>query len=115
MSFSAGKRGRYSYEKKCQYALKSGEIKRSKIQEIPRQPQQIEDEVVVLATRLSEVFLSNSTYPEDYFENIASLRKANKVKIHFLLSNSVGIYSFKDIVKSDQCKKGSFAFWKKSQ
>ena len=80
LPFSAGKRGRYSYEKRCQYAVKSGEIKRSNIQKIPPQFQQIEDEVVVLATRLSEAFLSNSTYPEDYFENIASLRTANIVR-----------------------------------
>ena len=80
LSFLAGKRGRYSYEKKCQYALKSGEMKRSKIQKIPPQLQPIEDEVVVLATRLSEVFLSNSTYPENYFENITPLRTPTKAR-----------------------------------
>ena len=94
MSSSAGKRGRYSYEKRCQYALKSGEMKWSKTEKIPPQPQHIDDEIVVLATRLSEVFLSNSTYPQDYFENIASLRSATCNTVRNL-SLSWVFFSFK--------------------
>ena len=99
LPFLGGKRGRYSYEKKCQYALKSGEIK------ILPQPRPIEDEVVVLATRLSEVFLSNSTYPKNYFENIASLCRVKMVRklyylilwVFILLNDKVKIISIRKI------------------
>ena len=77
--FSAGKPGRYSYQKRCEYALKSGIMKNSTIQNIPPQPLPIEDEVVTIATLLSDVFLSNSTYPPKYFENIVSARRGETV------------------------------------
>ena len=79
LPFSAGKRGRYSYKKRSEYALISGEMMNATFQGVPSQPRPIEDEVVVLATRLSEVFLSNSTYPENYFENITSVQRAEMV------------------------------------
>ena len=95
LPFLGEKRGRYSYEKKCQYALKSGEIK------ILPQPRPIEDEVVVLATRLSEVFLSNSTYPKNYFENIASLCRVKMVRkilwVFILLNDQVKVISIPKI------------------
>ena len=81
--FSAGKPGRYSYQKRCEYALKSGIMKNSTVQNIPPQPLPTEDEVVTIATRLSEVFLSNSTYPQKYFENIASVRMGETVGKYF--------------------------------
>ena len=53
------------------------------IENIPPQPLPIEDEVVTIAIRLSEVFLSNSTYPQKYFENIVSARMGETVGKYF--------------------------------
>ena len=75
--FSAGKPGCYSYQKRCEYALKSGIMKNSV--NVPPQPLPIEDEVLTIATRLSDVFLSNSTYPPKYFENIVSACRGETV------------------------------------
>ena len=80
--FVVSKRGRYTYKRKYDYAIKiaSAEGKNENIvQTIPPQPETVSDEVLTLASDISRVFLSCHVNPPNYYEKIRSSPQSSMV------------------------------------
>ena len=84
MSFftAASKVGRYSYQRKYEYAVKLSQEQGGNLLNIPRQPPTIKDEIVILAQRISDIFLSSSNYPQKYLEIMSYLVRVMPTYFH---------------------------------
>ena len=82
--------GRYSYQRKYEYAAKLAQEKGGNVSNIPLQPPTITDEIVIFATRISEIFLSSSKYPQNYLE-IMSCSVTTMLSFSYIYLNKVMI------------------------
>ena len=62
------RKGRYSYQRRIDYIVNKAEEENKNI--TPIVPQPVTDDIIILVTRISEAYLSNSIYPPGFFESI---------------------------------------------
>ena len=86
------RKGRYSYQRRIDYVVSKAEEENKSI--TPIVPQPVTDDIIILVTRISEAYLSNSIYPPGFFESIPSLSQkyTASVNVYFTdLHQTTGI------------------------
>ena len=78
------RKGRYSYQRRIDYFANKAEENKSIT---PIVPQPVTDDIIILVTRISEAYLSNSIYPAGFFESIPSLSKKFVVSVNVSFTN----------------------------
>ena len=81
--FSASKRGRYSYHRKYEYAMR--QIDEVAKKTIPQPILHMAHEIMNLASRVTELFLSCVQHPPGYYENISAKTEQYLVRFHLIL------------------------------
>ena len=89
---SASKRGRYSYHRKYEYAVRKANEEAKKM--IPPQIMYMAHEIMNLASRITEMFLSCVRPTPNYYENISVKTEQYLVRFHFSFFRNIPFTSF---------------------